>query len=252
MGFTIPRVDAVVVSYFNFEDAPSGTTGTPCATVDCTPDKTVNDPGDEAPGGNPGGGVESSTSNLTITTTSTDVIVASTPGLSTENQTPGDVDTNVPGLGVNFSRSSRGDASISFSVNLQFYKDLSLSFATNNNGNGYGTVTLMWVIGSGCMGAGCTGSLTQAMPTAGTQTVSFTLPVSLNGDFFDPKVTTFTLMFSNGHSNGVDLQTVIDNIRLDGTVIPEPATFWGGLLGVCALCWHQRRRLIGFLPLRPT
>jgi hypothetical protein len=51
-------------------------------------------------------------------------------------------------------------------------------------------------------------------------------------------------------SNGNDTQTVIDNILLGGTVLPEPATVWGGLLGVCALCWHQRRRLIGFLPLR--
>jgi hypothetical protein len=90
------------------------------------------------------------------------------------------------------------------------------------------------------------------MPTAGTQTVTFDLTgqTTLNGDFFTPKVVTFTLMFSNGHSNGVDLQTVIDNILLGGTVIPEPATVWGGLLGVCGLCWHQRRRLIGFLPLR--
>jgi hypothetical protein len=202
-----------------------------------------------AGGDNPGGGVESSTSNLTITDMGG--LVASTPGLSTQNQTPGDNDTNVPGLGVNFSRSSKSDAMISFSVNLQFYSNLSLSFATNNNGNGYGTVTLSWVIDSGCT-MNCTGSLSQAMPTAGTQTVSFALPASLNGDFVDPKLVTFTLTFSNGHSNGVDLQTVIDNIRLDGTVLPEPATFWGGLLGICALCWHQRRRLIGFLPLRRT
>jgi hypothetical protein len=65
-----------------------------------------------------------------------------------------------------------------------------------------------------------------------------------------PKFVTFTLTFTNGHSNGKDLQTVIDNILLGGTALPEPATVWGGLLGVCALCWHQRRRLISFLPLR--
>jgi hypothetical protein len=26
----------------------------------------------------------------------------------------------------------------------------------------------------------------------------------------------------------------------------------GGLLGACGLCWHQRRRLIRFLSLRPA
>ena len=37
----------------------------------------------------------------------------------------------------------------------------------------------------------------------------------------------------------------IDNIQINGTIVPEPATVAGGLLGVLGLCWHQRRRLIG-------
>jgi hypothetical protein len=241
MGFTTPRVDAVVVSYFNFEDAPSGQPMTPCATVDCAPDF--------APA-NPGGGVEPTTSTLTIIDPG---LVASTPGLLA-NRTPGDSDTADPGLGVNFSRSSKGDASISFSVNLKLYQGLSLSFATNNNGNGYGTVTLGWVIDSGCS-VNCTGSLSQAMPTAGTQIVTFDLTgqTALNGDGVNNKMVTFTLTFSNGQSNGVDLQTVIDNIRLDAAfAFPEPKTVWGGLLGVLGLCWHQRRRLVRFLRLRPA
>jgi hypothetical protein len=232
-GFIIPKADAVIVSYFNFEDSP--TMGSP---VDLTPDKTV-----AAGGDNPGGGVEPSTTNLTITNTG--ALQASTSGLLL-NRTPGDNDTANPGLAVNLSRSSKADATISFSVNLEFYKNLSLSFATNNNGNGYGNVQLSWTFSGGG------GSLpVQAMPTAGTQIVTFDLTgTNVDGDGVTPKVVTFTLTFTNGQSNGVDLQTVIDNIVLGGTVIPEPATVWGGLLGVCGLCWHQRRRLIGFLALR--
>ena len=60
------------------------------------------------------------------------------------------------------------------------------------------------------------------------------------------------LHFTNGQSNGNDLQNLIDNIQVNGTVIPEPATVAGGLLGVLGLCWHQRRRLIGSLRLRRT
>lgn len=33
------------------------------------------------------------------------------------------------------------------------------------------------------------------------------------------------------------------NVIFEGTVVPEPATVIGGLLGLCGLCWHQRRRV---------
>ena len=42
----------------------------------------------------------------------------------------------------------------------------------------------------------------------------------------------------------------IDNIQVNGTAVPEPATVAGGLLGVLGLCWHQRRRLICCVRLR--
>ena len=137
------------------------------------------------------------------------------------------------------SRTTSGQTTISFTVNLQFYAGLSLSFATNNNGNGYDTVRLS-----------STGAVVN--PNIGTQTmalgegiVTFALPSTYNGTGLAPKVVTFTLTFTNGHSNGQNLQTVIDNIRLDTTtIVPEPATVAGGLLGVLGLCWHQRRRLI--------
>ena len=42
------------------------------------------------------------------------------------------------------------------------------------------------------------------------------------------------LNFTLGQSNGVDLQNEIDNIQVNGTIVPEPATIAGGLLAcVC-------------------
>src|SRR4029453_14090205 len=60
------------------------------------------------------------------------------------------------------------------------------------------------------------------------------------------------LLFSGGQSNGNDLQFELDNIQINGTIVPEPATVAGGLLGVLGLCWFQRRRLIRSVRFRRT
>ncbi len=239
-GFIVPRADATVISYFNFEDGII-TTRPPSITLDLTPDKTVNDPGDEGVAGNPGGGVEPSTSNLTIGGT-TD-FMAVTPGLSI-NATTNDSDTP-SNFALAFSRSSLNNgAFIQFSVNTTFWANMSLSFGYSNNGNGFGTVVASYSLDGGTtfISFGTATMLTGVQPP-----ISFTVPAAVN-QFGG--VVIFRLTFSGGFSNGNDTQTVIDNIRLDGTFVPEPATVMGGLLGVFGLCWHQRRRLIGFLPLR--
>src|SRR5437870_10441436 len=61
-GFIVPRADATVISYFNFEDSTI-VKAPPVNILDVTPDFVVADPFDVS---NPGGGAESSTSNLTI------------------------------------------------------------------------------------------------------------------------------------------------------------------------------------------
>jgi hypothetical protein len=58
------------------------------------------------------------------------------------------------------------------------------------------------------------------------------------------------LVFTGGTSNGNNPETQIDNLVIGGTIVPEPATVAGGLLGVLGLCWFQRRRLISALRLR--
>jgi len=236
-----PRVDAFVVSYFNFEDSnfpnPPGT-----LHLDPTPDFFAPNAngGDESLTGNPGGGLESSTTNLSIVTTADDNVSVGVAANVTTN--PADQDAN--NFGVNFNKVKNNPTTISFSVNTEFFAHYSFSFATNNNGNGYQTVNLSFT-------GGPAGGITMAMPQGPAQTVTFDLTsfTSLDGDGMTPHFVTFTLTFTNGNSNGNDLMTVIDNIRLDATTfVPEPSTVAGGLLGVLGLCWFQRRRIRLILP----
>jgi hypothetical protein len=59
------------------------------------------------------------------------------------------------------------------------------------------------------------------------------------------------LQFTGGQARE-GFHTAFDNIQVNGTIVPEPATVAGGLLGVVGLCWHQRRRLIRSVRFRRT
>jgi len=235
-GF-IPRADAIVISYFNFEH---GTV----APFTFAPEKTppVTPPGNS----NTGGGVEPSTSNLVFGGDNLTHFSIVSPGVASNVTTnPPDQDAN--NFAVNFNSTKGTTMTITFSVNTEFFAGYSLSYATNNNGNGYQTVTLTFTDANGAH------SITQANPQTPAGTVVFNLTgfTGLNGDGMTPQFVTFTLTFTNGNSNGSNLQTVIDNVRLDATTfVPEPATVASGLFGVLGLCWHQRRRLIRFTRLR--
>jgi len=250
-GFIVPRADATVISYFNFEDSII-VKAPPSNTLDVVPDKTV-----AAGGNNAGGGVESSTSNLTINDAANVSAInvnafAVSPGLSI-NATTNDSDTPSNfALVFNRTKDFEGEY-IQFSVNTSFWANMSLSFGYSNNGNGFASVTLSYAIGAGAFTSigvvgSVSGTATETMNTGTQPPISFSLPTAVNQAGF----VTFRLTFSGGFSNGVDDQTIIDNIRLDGTFVPEPATVMGGLLGVFGLCWHQRRQLVRFLRLRPA
>jgi hypothetical protein len=250
-GFIVPRADATVISYFNFEDSRI-VKAPPSNFLDVVPDKTVAAGGDNA-----GGGVESSTTNLVIndnTDSPATNVFAVTPGLSI-NATTNPADSDTPSnfaLAFNRTKDFPGEY-IQFSVNTSFWANMSLSFGYSNNGNGFASVTLSYSINGGAFtSVGVVGSVsgtaTETMSTGIQPAISFSLPAAVN----QAGIVTFRLTFNGGFSNGNDDQTVIDNIRLDGTFVPEPATVMGGLLGVFGLCWHQRRRLVRFLRLRPA
>ena len=239
-GFIVPRADATVISYFNFEDSII-VKAPPSNTLDVVPDKTP---------ANPGGGVESSTSSLMINDASNVSAInvnafAVSPGLAI-NATTNDSDTPSNfALVFNRTKDFEGEY-IQFSVNTSFWANMSLSFGYSNNGNGFTTVQASYSLDGGVTFTNFGGP--QTMMTGTQPPISIPVPAAVNQFGF----VTFRLTFSGGFSNGVDDQTIIDNIRLDGTFVPEPATVMGGLLGVFGLCWHQRRRLVRFLRLRPA
>jgi hypothetical protein len=222
----IPQAHAqTVVVYFNFEDGTEGTF--PDITSDDFPE-------------NPGGG--SQTSVLSIIG-STDVVSVH-PGLSI-NRTAGDNDVppKTPDLALSFFHAKNNPgAMICFNANTAGLTDLALSFAVDNAGNGYNNVDLT------INGTSTTGGAGLAISTSTSQLITFNSTNSTINNAANDGIVTFCLVFTGGQSNGVNRQTVIDNIQL--TAVPEPATVGAGLLSVLALCWHQRRRLIRSARLR--
>ena len=231
MAFIVPRANANPIVYFNFEDvAPADphTAGTFDGAADVFP-------------ANPGGGQQNST--LTMNNyTSGGAGFGTGPALAIAgtNRTAADNDlTNNSALVMNRTSKNNG-AFLQFSVNTIGLSQLSLSFAVDNNGNGFNTITLQYsTTPAGSYSTVFTFNLTTG-PNQLLISSTFNVAPSATG--------TFRLVFSGGQSNGNNRETAIDNIQLNA--IPEPATVLGGLLGACGLCWHQRRRLIRSLRLR--
>ena len=216
-----PGANAALIAYFNFEDAVNG----------ANPDFTSE--------ADQGLGVATTiTTNYPLANMLT--IADFTGGL---NHVAGDVDNPPNGLHSMGLRRTGGNEGAHFDIPLftsqGFFSNMTVTFATNGNGNGFATVRLDYSInGGGAFTMGPSVTLTQAL-----QTVSLAVPVGAN----NAPLLVLRLVFTNG-GPGNDLQTRIDNIQVNGTVVPEPATVAGGLLGFLGLCWFQRRRLRLILP----
>ena len=228
----VPRANAFTVVYFNFEDS----------TIDPQFIDTASDV-TGAPDFNDGGGTQLRTLMITDGPNATHVFT----GL-TENRTALDEDhplTNGFGLVLNHTMANPG-AMLCFNADTTALTQLSVSFGVNNQGNGYNTVQLSYIIGA------APPVIVGSLPI-GTVVTTITFSESafplLVGAENQPLVT-FCLTFNGGQSNGNNIETLVDNIRLDA--VPEPATVVGGLLGVLGLCWFQRRRLIGSVRFRRT
>jgi hypothetical protein len=151
------------------------------------------------------------------------------------NVAPGDPDPNLTSLGLHRSGRNQLYIDIPMFSGLGIYDVTSVSFAVGANGNGYAFVSLLFSINGGAtftqVGA------TQLVPNGPGTILSFALPA---GTTLNQPSLVLRLAFTGGQSNGVDLQNEIDNIQVNGVIVPEPATVAGGLLGVLGLCWHQR------------
>jgi hypothetical protein len=215
-----PRANAALVVYYNFEEQPPA------------PDLTSEAIGMQTP---------------PLVVTGFNGTFTDETGLP-DNVFPTDPDTNLHSLGLKGSSTSNG-AMFCFTVNTQPLVGLSLSFAVNTMGNGYLSVDLSYIINGVTTDVGAKPILT----AMSSQTISWSAAEIGSGAEGSAAVT-FCLTFSGANPNeGNNLQNQIDNIQLNAAqVIPEPASVVGGLLGACAICWYQRRRLIGFLRLRPA
>lgn len=207
-----PRAKADLIVYFNFEGAP-------------TPPYAVN--------------MMSSPLGFVSTTLVT-------------NYTPTDTLDVMPGLPQNWQGDLPNDHALGlsrsfantpadFDINLNtpggFFQDMTVMFAVNGQGNGFTSVQVQFSTDGGLT---FTNAGTTAIPNSGTIIVSTMLPAAAN----NAPLLTVRLEFLGGQSNGQNVQNVIDNITIGGTIVPEPATVAGGLFGVLGLCWFQRKRLI--------
>jgi len=225
-----PRANADVIAYFNFEDGTVG--GAPDFTSDVI----------FAPDFNPGGGVV-----LTTMTTNYNVAdMRGAPGLLL-NRTAVDIDNANPGVGLGLSRTSPNngahfDFTLTPNTAAVVFTNMTLSFAIQSAGNGFTTATVQISTNGG-------GTFTTVFVSALIPPNTLTLISTALGPNADNAPNLIVrILVTGGTSNGNNLETVIDNVRVDGTIVPEPTTIAGGLLGVLGLCWHQRRRLRSILP----
>jgi hypothetical protein len=159
------------------------------------------------------------------------------------NQAIGDPGPNLVSLGINRSGQNQLYMDIPMFSGVGIYNVTSVSFAVGGNGNGYAFASLLISTNGGASFTQI--GLTQAIPSGPGTILTFTLP---NNTTINQPTLILRLAFTGGQSNGADLQNEFDNIQVNGTVVPEPATVAGGLLGVLGLCWFQRRRLRLMLP----
>jgi hypothetical protein len=156
---------------------------------------------------------------------------------------PAGSNPNVITLGVHRSGTAHLNLVMTFPSATGIYNIQSVSFASRGSGNGFQNVQLQASFNGGVSWVNM--SVVTPIPTAITTIVlNNTNGVVTLGQ---PSLL-IRLQFTNGQSNGNDLQNLIDNIQVNGTAVPEPATVAGGLLGVLGLCWFQRRRLKSILP----
>jgi hypothetical protein len=122
------------------------------------------------------------------------------------------------------------------------YDITSVSFAISANGNGFEFASVLISTNGG---TSFTLISTQQIPNGPGSIMTFLIPA---GTTLDEPTVVLRIAFTGGRSNGADLQNEFDNVQINGTVVPEPATVAGGLLGILGLCWFQRRRLKLILP----
>jgi hypothetical protein len=221
-----PSANADLIAYFNFEESTVG--GPPDFTSDSPPAFLGE-------------------STVIGTNINTNAVTTVAPGLAL-NRWPTDSDPNILALGIRRSaENSPGNLDIPLPTSQGFFQDMSLSFAIEARGNGYTLASLFYSTDGG-VNFTFSGNSVLIPNLTRVGGILVTLPVPTAANNVPDLVVRIQL--TGGQSTGENIQDVIDNIRVEGTIVPEPTTIAGGLLGVLGLCWHQRRRLIRCVRLR--
>jgi PEP-CTERM motif len=220
MAAFVPKADAQLIAYWNFEDLTIGAPATDSLSV--------------APGAQIG--------LHAVIEQSFPLTAEGTTGIPL-NVAPGDLTPNLTGVGFFTTPGSTGTITLTGVNTIGQFAGFSLSFAVNTNGNGYHNIQFSYQVNGG-------GFVNGPAVVIGNGTSLVVIDLTGIPAINNQASVDFRLTFSGGNSNGQNLQTQIDNIQL--VAVPEPATIAGGLLGVLGLCWHQRRRLIHSVRFRPT
>jgi hypothetical protein len=224
-GALVPRADADVIVYFNFEGISTTITSVP------------------APGP---GGLYPFLQNQTIVNSPTDpfplggLVVAPLVG-TTLNQLAGDAPTTNSALALrgNTDGTSSMDC-FRFGVNTTGYVQASLSFALQSIGNGtqYSQMQVRYSTNGGA---------TFTVTPEGSVSIIrggayhlYTFDISGASNTANALI---EVCFTGSTTNAGGNVTRLDNLQINA-IIPEPATVASGVLGVMGLCWSQRRRLI--------
>ena len=128
------------------------------------------------------------------------------------------IGSNTTGLGFKRTLShSPAELDMPLSSSGQF-QDMTVSFAIANNGNGYNSATLFYSTSGG-------GLFTQAgtVPIPTTTTLGLFLTFNVPAAANNAPNLVLRIELSGGQSNGPEVQTVIDNIQVNGTIAQTPS-----------------------------
>jgi hypothetical protein len=191
-----PTATSALIAYFNFQDAIIG--GRPDFTSDSPPAFLGE-------------------TTVIGTNINSNALTTDTPGLSL-NRWPTDPDPNSLALGIGRTgENNPGNLDIPLPTSQGSFQDMTVSFAIDAKGNGYTRATLFYSIDGGVNFTNSGNSATIPSRTRGGP-ILVTLPVPTAANNIPDLVV--RIQFTGGRSGRASVSNEIDNIRVEGTIVP--------------------------------